>query len=164
MFKRSLFVFICFMNNTLFGGEMNSRIQSFSQVTNETHPAVKYMIDFLEAQKQKDLEAFACCFGPHADNPIFINLPGGVIIRDAKRLIERHKNFYESPTFHVDYSELHDGIGNDDFFSCSVLVNVTLPDGNQRKNYIDMTFVKKKGLEPEWIPARLINTTVSTGN
>lgn len=162
MFRQSLFILVCFMNYTLFGAEMNNHIQSFPQVTNKTHPAVKYMVDFLEAQKQKDLKAFTRCFGPSVDNPIFVNLLGGVIMRDAKQLIERHKNFYESPSFHVDYSELHDGIGNNDFFSCSVLVNVTLPNSSQRINYIDMMFVRKEGLEPEWIPARLINTVVST--
>lgn len=160
MLKKSLFILVCIMNHTLFGGEMNNHIPSFSQVTNETHPAVKYMVDFLEAQKQKDFEAFTRCFGPAADGPLFVILPGGVIMRDAKHLIERHKKLYESPTFHVDYSELHDGRGNDDFFSCSVQVNVKLPDGSQRTNYIDMMFVRNEGLEPEWIPARLINTVV----
>ncbi len=162
MFKRFLYILICAMNCTLIGEEMSHPIKSFSQVTSKTHPAVKYVLDFLEAQKQKNIEAFAHCFGQDADNPIFVNLPGGIIMRDPKQLIERHRKFYESSTFHVDYGELHDGIGNDDFFSCSALLNVTLPDGSQRTNYIDMMYVKQDDLKPEWIPTRLINTVLST--
>jgi hypothetical protein len=161
MFKHFLFILVCAMNCTLIGGEMSQSIQSFSQITIKTHPAVKYVLDFLEAQKQKDIEAFAHCFGQDEDHPIFVNLPGGIIMRDPKQLIERHRKFYESSIFHVDYGEFYDGIGNDDFFSCSVLVNVTLPDGSERTNYIDMMYVKQDE-KPVWIPIRLINTVLST--
>lgn len=59
MFKHFLFVLVCAMNCTLIGEEMSRPIQSFSQVTIKTHPAVKYVLDFLESLKQKDIEAFA---------------------------------------------------------------------------------------------------------
>lgn len=135
---------------------MTNTIQLFPEVTSETHPAVIYVTKFLDAQKQKNINAFANSFNENMQ--LFANLPGGVIIRDPKQLIARHKQLYESPNFHVEYGDIGDGLGNDDFFACSVQVKVTLPDNSQRTNYIDMTFVRNGN---EWVPARLINTVVA---
>lgn len=161
-YKCLLVILTCFMNTTLFGGEMNNQIQSYQHITSDAHPAASYVVEFLEAQKNKDVNAFAHCFGTAADNRIFVNLSGGVIMTDVQQLIKRHKELYASPVFHVEYGPLQNGMGNDDFFCCSVLVNVTLPDSSQRSNYIDMMFVREEGSEPEWIPVRLINTVVNS--
>lgn len=135
-------------------------ISLISPIQESSHPAVPYVLAWLDAQARKDYEAFAECLGPEGDVPLFINLPGGVLMRNAEQILARHKAFYESSAFQVQYGELQDGMGNKDFFVCSVLVHVTLPTGKKRTNYIDMTFLKNETSGPAWIPRRLINTVV----
>ncbi len=140
--------------------ESDTEIQFFSEIAPDTHPAVPYILSWLDAQVNKDYKAFAAAFGPIANPHLFVNLPGGNIVTNAEQILLRHKHFYENPLFQVTRGELSNGMGNRDFFTCNVLVDVTLPDGAQRKNYIDITFLKKGDLNPTWIPTRIINTVV----
>jgi hypothetical protein len=158
---------IFFTMTILIGGAMqanesDNEIHFFQNITRDTHPAIPYILTWLDAQVQKDYETFAASLNSPSHPHLFVNLPGGKIVTDAKELLLRHKNFYASPQFQVTREELSHGMGNQDFFTCNVLVHVTLPDGAQRKNYIDMTFLKQKGVNPIWIPARVINTVVDS--
>lgn len=151
---------ILLLGGSMSAHEFSSNVQFFSKIQEDTHPAVPYVLAWVNAQVQKDYEAFARCFDSDANSPLFLNLPGGVIMKHPKELLARHKTFYNSPDFQVVAEGLQNGMGNSDFFTCSVLVHVTLPNGARRTNYIDMTFLKRKDSEPLWIPARLINTVV----
>ncbi len=133
-------------------------IQPYAIVTEKTHPAVLDIQRFLESQSHKDISVFASYL---SENELFfLNLPGGIEITDPQALIQMHQHLYASPDFSCRFEELQNGIGNDDFFTCSVKVGVTFPGGVKRSNYIDMTFVKNSKESPAWVPIRLINTVI----
>lgn len=139
------------------GGDQE-RLQLYEQIRDESHPAVFHIRRFLESQAHKDIATFTA-YLQHSE-PFFLNLPGGHIVTNPEELIKRHTRFYESPEFACHFGELQHGMGNNDFFICNVHVNVTLPGGLKRSNYIDMTFVKNSKNSPAWIPVRLVNTVI----
>lgn len=155
---KGLVLFLCFVSTIVAEDHMKAPFQMFEQVTEESHPAVKFVLALLDSQARRDIESFAACFDP--EFPLFVNLQGGHRLRDAKELIKRHEGFYQSSTFQFEYGDLQDCIGNDDFFTCSVPFSVTFPNGVQRNAYLDMTFFKNRGAGPEWIPGRIINTVM----
>jgi hypothetical protein len=134
-------------------------IRTFDKVTRQCHPAAQDVFAYLESIAAKDKKAFAASFG---SVQLFANLPGGVQVKEAKKLIEMHDDFFESPVSKFEYGELTQGVGGSDFFTCSVPANVTLPDGSKRRVCIDMTFLKNPASQPSWTPARLINTVVDS--
>ena len=160
--SKILYILIALIGGSVQANDHNTGIDFFSKITPETHPAVPYILAWLDTQVQKDYEAFAAFFNSESNLPLFINLPGGKVFRDSKELLLRHKEFYESPVFEVVREDLCDGMGNPDFFTCSVLVHVTFPNGAKRSNYIDVTFIKSADLEPRWVPARIINTVIDS--
>ena len=131
---------------------MPGTVQVFAKVTRDCHPAVRNVFAFLESIATKNRQAFAASFGAQ----FFANLPGGVQVRDAKKLIAMHDDFFASAVSQFRYGELTSGVGGADFFMCSVPADVTLPDGSKRKVSIDMTLFKNS----EWTVGRLINTVV----
>lgn len=150
------------MDKDCYAKEPLCSYRAYPQITQESHPAVKYVQAFLEAQVKKDYTAFANCFG-QGDMHFFLILPGGNVVRNQELLLARHRELYASPKFQVELkSPLQDGVGNNDFFSCSVLVHVTLPNGCERTNYLDMTFFNNCYEGPKWVPVRLVNTVVDS--
>ena len=161
--NNALVLTLCFLM-TIFGeGCIEFDLQPLTDTTVNTHPAARYAIKLLESQRSKDLDAFASCFSRDENAMLFVNLQGGAVIRKAKELIERHRKIYQSPVFRLSYGELQDVMGNEDVFICSAPVSVTFPNGIYREVTFDMTFVNNNDGDPEWIPVRIINTIVDSG-
>src|SRR5579872_4396836 len=127
-------------------------IQTFERVSQKCHPAAHYVFVYLDSIVNKDKKAFAASFGAHPNGRFFANLPGGVQVKDAKQLIDMHRDFLESADSRFEYGEIVHGVGGADFFMCSVPANVTLPNGMKRRVCIDMTFFKARDSKPAWIP------------
>ncbi len=132
-------------------------VLTFERVSKGCHPALNDLFAFLESLSMKDKQAFAASFGSLSSIGFFANLPGGVRVTDPNKLIEMHDEFFESSVSQFEYSKLNNGVGGEDFFTCSVPAKVTFPNGTKREVCIDMTFFKN---QDAWVPARLINTVV----
>ncbi len=131
--------------------------QVFEQVTPDCHPAVSTGSAYLDTVCAKDLKQFAAALAPQIQAPFFANLPGGVRVTDVNQFIEMHRSFFQSDRSRFEYRSLSHGVGDRNFFLCSLSAFVVLPNGSEREVYIDMTLFLCQGL---WIPRRFINTVI----
>ena len=138
----------------------SAKFEFFREITPICHPALSCVEAFVRALCLKDEAVLHACFAQDPHTPFLDTLPGGVQVRSAAQLSERHREFFAHPDTAVQSGALQEGMGNADLFVCSVPVAVTLPDLSIRRMYIDMTFIPNAAPGPAWVPIRLSNTVI----
>ena len=126
------------------------------------HPALPYVLALLESMRLKEMSSFARCFDLDG-SPFLDTLPGGVQIRSARELVKKHEEFFGSSIASFTYQGPQDLLTGESFFICSVPASVVRPNGSHAEIYLDLTFIKWAGRDPEWVPVRFINTVVDCG-
>lgn len=118
------------------------------------HPAISFVIKFLNSLKDKNYPDFSNCFSKSGE---FVDmLPGGVRIESSKDLISGHVGFFDSEKSSFDFGELTDLFGNDSIFHAGTIAKVVRPTGGDSiRVYIGLTFVVE---EDRWVPRFLQNT------